>query len=225
MKINLKTEFPLFIIVALPFLYLAFIWNDLPKEVPLHWNIHGEIDRYGDKSELWIVPFLLPLLTYGIFLIVPYIDPKQNLNKMGKKFNILKFVLTAFMSVLALYVLYVSKTQSMTSFNGIVILIGALYVILGNYFKTLRANYFIGIRTPWTLEDEDIWKKTHEMAGKLWFIGGMVIILCGVLIDESVSFKLFLGITIMITIIPVISSYLQFRKKQSLKSNKESNHE
>ena len=74
MKIHLKKELPLLLIVAMPFIYLAYVWADLPNKVPLHWNIKGEIDRWGDKQELILIPFLLPLLTYIIFLFVPIIE-------------------------------------------------------------------------------------------------------------------------------------------------------
>lgn len=82
---NLKKELPILAIVLLPFIYLGYVWNELPSKVPMHWNIKGEIDRYGDKSELIIIPFLLPLLVYLIFLVVPKIDPKNKLNQMGGK--------------------------------------------------------------------------------------------------------------------------------------------
>ena len=82
---NLKKEIALLAIVALPFLYLGFVWNELPDQVPMHWNMQGEIDRYGDKTELISIPFMLPVLVYLIFLIVPKIDPKNQLGQMGKK--------------------------------------------------------------------------------------------------------------------------------------------
>ena len=93
---NLKKELPLIAIVLLPFIYLAYLWNDLPSKVPMHWNLKGEIDRYGDKSELIIIPILLPLLVYVIFLVVPKIDPKNKLNKMGDKLQTIKFLLTTY---------------------------------------------------------------------------------------------------------------------------------
>lgn len=145
---NLKKELPLIGIVLLPFIYLAYIWNQLPEKVPTHWNINGEIDRYGEKIELIIIPILLPLLMYIIFLVVPKIDPKNKLNKMGNKLQTIKFLLTTFMSILALFIIYTAKNQSFANPNYIVLLIGVLYIIFGNYFKTIKANYFIGIKTP-----------------------------------------------------------------------------
>ena len=141
---KLKIELPLIVIVSLPFIYLAYIWGQLPEKVPIHWNIKGEIDRYGDKIELVMIPILLPLLVYIIFLVVPKIDPKNKLNKMGNKLQAIKFLLTTLMSILALFIIHSVKNQSSTDPNYIVILIGVLYIVLGNYFKTIRANYFIG---------------------------------------------------------------------------------
>ncbi|WP_342662761.1 DUF1648 domain-containing protein [Gelidibacter mesophilus] len=78
----LKKELPLLTIVVLPFVYLASIWNQLPEKVPMHWNVKGEVDRYGNKVELLLIPILLPLLVYVIFLVVPKIDPKNKLKTM-----------------------------------------------------------------------------------------------------------------------------------------------
>tara|TARA_R110002033_G_C3876755_1_gene237673 strand:+ start:381 stop:1031 length:651 start_codon:yes stop_codon:yes gene_type:complete len=208
---NLKKELPLITIVLLPFIYLAYIWNQLPEKVPMHWNIKGEVDRYGEKVELIIIPILLPLLVYTIFLVVPKIDPKNKLNKMGNKLQTLKFLLTTFMSILALFIIYTAKNESFANPNYIVLLIGILYLVFGNYFKTLKANYFIGIRTPWTLENETVWKETHKLGGKMWFIGGLAVILSSLLLEKQTNFTIFIVITAIITIIPVVYSYLKFK--------------
>lgn len=209
---SLQKELPIIAIVLLPFIYLAYIWANLPAEVPLHWNLQGEIDRYGDKSELLLIPILLPLLTYLIFLIVPKIDPKNKLKNMGNKYRSIKVLLTVFMSILALFILYSSKNQSLSNPNYIILLIGVLYIILGNYFKTIRSNYFIGIRTPWTLENETVWKETHKLGGKLWFLGGLIVVLGSVILDEQSNFTLFITLTIIIALVPVIYSYFKFQE-------------
>ncbi|SHJ15390.1 SdpI family protein [Algibacter luteus] len=213
---SLKKELPLIAIVLLPFIYLAYLWNDLPEKVPLHWNIKGEVNRYGDKIELIFIPILLPLLIYIIFLVVPKIDPKNKLQKMGNKLQTLKFLLTTFMSILALFIIYTAKNESLTNPNYIILLIGLLFLILGNYFKTLKANYFIGIRTPWTLENETVWKETHKLGGKMWFIGGLLIVLSSLVLEKQTNFTIFIIITAVITIVPVVFSYLKF---QNIKTN------
>jgi len=211
---NLKKELPLITIVLLPFIYLAYIWNQLPEKVPMHWNIKGEIDRYGEKIELIIIPILLPLLVYIIFLVVPKIDPKNKLNKMGNKLQSIKFLSTTFMSILALFIIYTAKNESFTNPNYIVLSIGILYIIFGNYFKTIKANYFIGIRTPWTMENETVWKKTHKLSGKLWFVGGIIVVITSLILEKETNFTIFLIITGIITIIPIVYSYLIFKNER-----------
>jgi len=208
---KLKREIPLITIVLLPFIYLAYIWNELPEKVPMHWNIKGEIDRFGEKSELLLIPILLPLLTYIIFLIVPKIDPKNKISKMGNKYQHIKILLTTFMSILALFIIYTAKNQSFANPNYIVLIIGVLYIILGNYFKTIKANYFIGIRTPWTLENETVWKETHKLGGKMWFVGGIIVVSSSLILEKQLNFTLFMIITGIITIIPIAYSYFKFK--------------
>jgi uncharacterized membrane protein len=205
-----KKEIPFIAVALLPFVYLAYIWNELPKEVPMHWNASGEIDRWGDKSKLFMMLFMLTGITYFVFLIIPYIDPKQKLQNMGNKLNNLRLILALFMSALAIYILY--SVQQKTS-NPVLIfpLVGLLFAFLGNYFKTIKPNYFIGIRTPWTLENEEVWKKTHVLGGKLWFVGGLLMALTFLLPNEMQLYT-FLGITAVITIVPIVYSYLEFKK-------------
>ena len=210
----MKKEFPLLAVVALPFFYLAYIWNSLPEKVPVHWNLKGEIDRYGDKIELLLIPIALPLFTYLILWIVPKIDPKNKLNKMGGKLHTIKLLLVTFMSILALYIIYSSKHESLTNPNLLIIYIGALYLIFGNFLKTIRPNYFMGFRTPWTLESESVWRKTHKLAGVMWFAGGLVVVMASFILTYRSNLMLFLFITGLITIVPTIQSYLYFNNEQ-----------
>lgn len=119
-------------------------------------------------------------------------------------------VLTVFMSVLAIYILY-SAQQKNSNPQFLFVIIGLFFSFLGNYFKTVKPNYFIGIKTPWTIENEEVWKKTHLLGGKMWFIGGILMTLTFVL-PNKIQVYTFLGITAIITIVPVIYSYLEFKK-------------
>ena len=208
-----KKEIPFLAIALIPFVYLIYIWNRLPEKVPMHWNGAGEIDRYGDKKELLVTLFMLVGITYFVFLIIPSIDPKQKLQNMGNKLNNLRMILTLFMSGLAVFILY--SVQQKTSNPAFVFsIIGLLFAFLGNYFKTIKPNYFIGIKTPWTLENEEVWKKTHLMGGKLWFVGGLLMALTFAL-PNKIQFYTFMGIVAVITIVPIVYSYLEFKKTKT----------
>lgn len=214
MNALIKKDYLILLIVLLPFIYLTYIWNSLPESVPIHWNGNGEIDGYGNKYSLILIPLFLPLLTYVLLTYIPKIDPKGKINAMGNKYDSIKFILVFFMSFIALFILYSSKSQAITNPNMLFILIGMLFTFLGNYMKTLKPNYFIGIKTPWTLENEDVWKSTHKLGGKLWFVGGLLIILLSLILDKNINQTLFIIITSILVIIPIIYSYLEFKKEK-----------
>ena len=210
-----KRELPLIIIVLLPFFYLIYIWEQLPDKVPMHWNIRGEIDRYGDKTELILLTVLLSLVTYIFFLVILKIDPKNKLRKMGHKFHVIKFLMTTFMSVLSLVIIISIKNASLDNTNYY-LLVGALYIVLGNYFKTIRPNYFIGIRTPWTLESENVWKKTHKLGGLMLFAGGIVVVLSSLFLERQMTVLILMIVTGIISIVPIIQSYVLYQNEKSL---------
>jgi len=215
MKNGLKNDLPLIAIILLPLIYAAYVWNKMPEKVPVHWNLSGEIDRYGDKMELLII-ILLPLIIYLLFLIIPKIDPKKKLSKMGNKYQSIKAILTTFMSVLAIFIIYSAKNQSVTNPNYVMLLIGVLFIIFGNYFKTIKANYFIGIRTPWTLENETVWNETHKLGGKMWFAGGFIIVLSSLIFSSKLNFTISFIIIGIVVIVPVVYSYLKYNEIRKL---------
>lgn len=133
---------------------------------------------------------------------------------MGSKFYQLKFAMVLLMSVLALFILYSTKNQSFFSPNSMLMLIGLLFAIIGNYLPSVKPNYFIGIKTPWTLENEVVWKKTHQLAGRLWFPGGlMIVILTFIINDPKLMHVIFLTVTGIIAIIPIVYSFIIFKKE------------
>jgi uncharacterized membrane protein len=212
MKLSVKKELPLIGIVLAPFVYLAIIWDTLPDKVPTHWNYKGDVDKWGDKYSLIALLFLLPVLTYVLMLVIPKIDPKKKIELMGGKYYQLKFVLVLFMSTLAFIILHIAVSQDILSPNLIFIPIGVLFVALGNYFKVIQPKYVMGIKTPWTLESKEVWKLTHTLAGKLWIAGGLIIVLTSLTIAESIFIYVFIGILVIITLVPVIYSYIKFKE-------------
>jgi len=211
---NLRKEIPLIIIALLPFLYLGYLYADLPDTVPTHWNIEGQIDNWGSKSMLWIIPFITGFLGYVLMSLAPKIDPKGQIKQMGAKFYQLKFIIVLFLSVLGLYIIYAVQQQSMSSPKMIFVLIGVFFTALGNYFPSVKPNYFIGLRTPWTLVSATVWKKTHRLAGKLWVVGGLLIIMTSLLIPQPQNLTVFLVITMIITIIPIMYSYVWYKQEK-----------
>lgn len=220
MNLELKKELPIIGIVLTPFVYLAIIWDSLPQRVPIHWNYKGEIDNWGDKFSLILMLLLLPVLMYVLMTFIPKIDPKNRISLMGGKFYQLKFFLVLFMSLVALLIVYTTKERSVNNPNLVFALLGVLLIVFGNYFKVIQPNYFIGIRTPWTLENNEVWKSTHVFAGKIWVIGGFMVVL-GSLVLTNVFRNVFIFIILALALIPVIYSFIKFKQiqKRDQKSN------
>jgi uncharacterized membrane protein len=212
MNLAFRKELPIIGIVLMPFVYLAFIWNTLPTKVPTHWNYKGEIDHWGDKYSLFGPLFMLPVFTYVIMLIIPKIDPKKRISLMGGKFYQLKFFLVLVMSLIAFFILYVAKNPNFSNPNLNFALAGLLLMVLGNYFKVIQPNYFIGIRTPWTLENKEIWKATHVFAGKIWLVGGLVILIGALVFTSNSFFIVFIALIVFLAIVPMLYSYIKFKE-------------
>jgi len=211
MKKYLK-ELALWAFLVLPYIYLATIWNELPERVPTHFNLEGVANGWSDKSTLLFMPGALGIGIYFLMLLVPILDPKKKIQQMEGKYYNLRLILTIFFSLLATYLLYTGKAESLNS-NLLCVLMGALFAMLGNYFQTVRHNYFIGIRTPWTLENEQVWKKTHRLAGRLWTAGGFLIAILAFLINDRQVVSILFGVILFImVIIPLVFSYTEFQK-------------
>jgi uncharacterized membrane protein len=210
MKFKLQKELPLLLISILPALFLVYIWNNLPVRVPMHWDINGEVNRFGNKNELIFVG-ILPIFIYALFLAIPMMDPKKRLEAMGDKFYTIRLITGLFITVLFLFIIYSVKEQSLGNPNYLFMIIGAFFVLLGNYFKNIKPNYFVGIRTPWTLENETIWKTTHRFAGKLWVVGGLAVIISCFIFDHKIALNIFIVVTAIISLVPILHSYLLFR--------------
>lgn len=212
MAVWLKKEWLPLVLLSLPFLYLGVIWNELPDRVTLHWNIKGEIDRYGSKSELWFLPVFTSLLIYVILTVVPVIDPKKRVAEMGAKFTQLKIVMVAIMSSLAIVIIHTTANQEMASPGLFVVIIGVLISLLGGFMKYIKPNYFIGIRTPWTLESTEVWDKTHQFGGRLFLLAGIVIVGAGLLIETEKAFHITVISIVTVALISMVYSFILYKK-------------
>ena len=137
---------------------------------------------------------------------------------MGNKYFKLKFALTLCMSVLALLIVHAAVTGGLLG-NVIFVVVGALFAFLGNYMQTVRPNYFIGIRTPWALENEEIWDKTHKLAGRLFFISGIAFIVFSFMLSPVIMTPLVVILSLTATIWPAIYSFKLYKQISAKNGN------
>lgn len=210
---TLKNDWVIGVVILLPLVFIAAFWNHFPAEIPTHFNQHGEPDNYSGKTFGLLLFPLVNVALYGMFKVLPYIDPsKKNYSIFSGSLKIIQLTIHTFMTfiffVIALYALGVVVDTQKVVLYGVL----TLLLILGNYMGTLRQNYFIGIRTPWTLADETVWVKTHRLAGKLWVFA--TLIMMAIVAWLADPYPVFIGYVILIALVPSAYSYILFRKKE-----------
>ncbi|MDQ2659208.1 MAG: SdpI family protein [Verrucomicrobiota bacterium] len=202
MKTKLRWVEGLFLLV--PFLLLAALWQRIPARVPMHWNLDGQIDRWGPKGAGML---LLPLASIGIaatLRLVPRFDPRLRRDaspsdRMRSALQIVSLALVAFFFFIFLLVLAAALGFSVSFGRILVSILLALFVVLGNYLSVLRPNYFIGLRTPWTLENPETWRATHRLGGRLMVFGSLALLLLQFAVSERVFGFVAIGATLLFT--------------------------
>jgi uncharacterized membrane protein len=174
----------------------------MPEIVPTHFGIDGKPNDWSHRSTLIYLVGGMTLGMYLMFLIIPVIDPKDKIKAMGSKYFKLKFVLMLTMALLALLIVRSALTGNIGG-NTIFLIAGGMFMFLGNYMQAVKPNYFIGIRTPWTLENETVWNKTHRLGGRLYFVAGLLVVACSFILKEAMT-TVFIGLIVAATIVPVV---------------------
>ena len=189
------------------------LWNRLPDPMPAHWNAAGEIDGY--MSKFWGI-FLMPVITIALvplFLVIPNIDPlKANIAKFRGVFNWFIVIFVAYM--LFIYALTLAAALGV-QFNMTVMLlpvVGLLFIGAGYMMSKAKRNFFIGIRTPWTLSSDRVWNETHRLGSTLFIACGVLAIL-GSFFGGMAAFWLMLVPLIVSSVFLVVYSYVLYRRE------------
>jgi uncharacterized membrane protein len=212
MKKQVATAILVLVIAGLPLIYLGSIWNSLPSQVPVHFDNQFKPDRMGDKSELWMISGILAVVSLAVYLLfqnIHLIDPKRRA-KHSSTFSKMSFVIVVFIAAINFLIIQSAK-GSIQVLNFIFPLLGLLFVFLGNYFNSIKPNYFAGYRLPWTLSSDENWRRTHQLAAKLWFWGGILFVVISLFLPSELIFAIFIGMVVVLVIIPSVFSYRHFK--------------
>ncbi|TWJ04515.1 putative membrane protein [Mucilaginibacter frigoritolerans] len=205
------------VVWLIPIAYLLFMMSSLPASVPMHYNLSGTVDRYGNKSEFLFIQIAMQgvaLLVYLLLKFLPAIDPKKKVSYGESTFQKLGLGLIIFLSALNIAIIFGALHHGFNMEKVILPIVGLLLAFIGNIMNSIKPNYFAGIRTPWTLESEDTWKATHRLAGKIWFAGGILLTILMLLMPPVAAKIVFTSIIAIMVFIPVIYSYVYFKKHQ-----------
>lgn len=208
----LKPDWPLWVILAGLIIAGFLLYPMLPEQVPVHWNIRGEVDRYGSRFEGAFTAPLLALGIYALMLVAPLIDPRrENYARFAGAYRLLRWVFVLFMA--GIYVVWMAAALGYRVDIGFAVktALGLLFIAIGNVLGQVRFNYFVGVRTPWTLSDEGVWRRTHRLAAKVWVLGGLICLVLAPVRSPAGAYVFFACVAVMV-LAPMIYSYAIFRR-------------
>lgn len=211
----MKREWAMWLVMLVPLVFVLIKWNEFAEQVPTHWNIHGEVDKYSGKWAL----FLSPMISLGVYLLllfVPRIDPrKKNFDLFRGTYWVIRVLVTALLSLLGVITALAALQVKMNV--GLIVEVSTLcmFLVMGNQFGRIRPNYFVGLRTPWTLNNEEVWMKTHRLAGRIWVGGSLVMLPVMFLCPSPASSYIYFAYIAVLTIVPVVYSWKIYKEKQA----------
>ena len=196
-----------FAVCLLPFVIGAVFYRRMPEQVATHFDFNFQPDDYSSRG---FALFGIPAFMAAMFVLCTVMleaDPK----KRGMDSR-LKSIVRWIIPVLSVLVQCITISYALDSSINLVrflpVLMGALFVLIGNYMPKCRQNYTMGIKLPWTLSSEENWNRTHRLAGWLWTIGGLLMAASGLLGWQGVT----MAVIIAITVLPAVYSFLLYRK-------------
>lgn len=198
------------VVILLPILIGLLLWNQLPDQIPTHWDIEGEVDGWSGKAfAVFGLPAIL-LVLHWICAIASNADPGSK-NHHPKMVMLVLWICPVIGLVLSALV-YSSALGFDLSIEIIMpLLVGLMFIIVGNLLPKCRQSYTMGIKLPWTLASEENWNKTHRFGGKVWVIGGILTMATAFIC----SFWILLGVLIAMVAIPTVYSYCLYRKQKN----------
>ncbi len=218
MCIKRKAEMFSLGVVLISFALAVYFYPMMPDKIASHWNIEGTVDGYMDK--FWAL-FILPIISVCLFLLflaIPRIDPlKENIAKFRGYFD--GFVVVIFLFLFYIFLLSILWNRGVRFDMGQVLspAFGILIYYCGILVEHAKRNWFIGIRTPWTISSDAVWNRTHALGGKLFKLAGVIAVFG---IFKVYSFYLVLVPIILVAIYLVVYSYFEYQKEMMRKPKK-----
>ena len=212
MKISWRGELPLWLLMGAMFALALVTWSHAPDQIPVSWGTNGQVDRYGGKFEgLLVLPFAT-LAIYGLTLVFPKLDPgRLNYPRFAGAFYVIRLATVALMAVMYGIFHLVMRGQHVDVERVMPLLIGAFFVVLGSVLGKIRPNWFVGIRTPWTLSSKAAWVRTNRLGGWVMVVAGFAIMTASLVRSQAYQIAAFvtLGVGLLWT---VVFSYLVWRQ-------------
>jgi len=204
------------LMVAVSFAASFWAYPFMSERVASHWNAQGEVDGYMDRGTgLYLMP-IISLALLALFIVLPKIDPLgKNYAKFQKEYDGMIAVIIGFMLYIQLLTIGFNLGYSFNMTQLLVPAFAGLFYYLGLLMEKVEPNWFVGIRTPWTLSSPVVWKKTHRIAGRL-FRAAAIASLIG-LAFPSLGLIIAVSLVLAAAVFSMVYSYLEYQKEKKAK--------
>lgn len=202
------------LVLLIPVIVGLLLWDQLPDPVPFHWNIQGEVDGWASKTTAVFWMPALMLVMQWVCLFACTADPKRA-NYNEKMLKMCLWVCPGIGLIMCAMVYPAALGYEIPIEVVIPLLLGALFMVIGNWLPKCQQTYTMGIKLPWTLASEENWNATHRFGGKVWFFGGIASIVSALF----GSFWLLMAILVLMCLLPTVYSYRYFMKHEKEKGH------
>lgn len=214
---KLKTEaLPIALILA-SVIASFFFYAKFPETVATHWNIAGEADGFSGRA---FGAFFFPGMILGMYLLfnfLPLLDPKkERYEQFAGVYLKFRDIMVFFLTLIYFITGLVNIGYDINVGIWVSISIGLLFIIMGNYLGKIKRNWFVGVKTPWTLSSEEVWNKTHRFSGKLFMVAGLIMMITGI-VPTVFRLPLFIANIVMLVFGSFVYSYIAFLQEKKSK--------
>lgn len=207
---TMRANIVCFLFIGAAVAVAVYLYPNLPEQIPTHWNIEGKVDDYTAKPWGVVILPMAAMFTFVIMRLIPVISPKgYRTDEFMGVVNVFTVAIVGFMSGVSILVLLEANGQDVHINEMIFTGVGLLFIVLGNYMGKVRKNFFIGIRTPWTLASDEVWSRTHRLGGRIFILIGLFMILNG-----FIRFPVQWLITsiVIVALVPIVYSFAIYRR-------------
>ncbi|TWT44804.1 Immunity protein SdpI [Phycisphaerae bacterium RAS1] len=204
-------------LVLAALLVAAIFYPALPDPAPIHWNLSGQIDGYGPR---WVAAFLGPMIGAGVvalMLALPLLGPmRSNFERFRETYGRICVLIAGMIAALSLVTLLAAAGYKFQLGANLCIVLGVMFALIGNWLSKIRRNFYVGIRTPWTLANDDVWERTHRVGGRLFVLHGLVCVVTGFFAGDLACFIVMFSGLGAVSLWSVVYSLVLYRRLGSV---------
>ncbi|NNJ10162.1 DUF1648 domain-containing protein [Chloroflexales bacterium ZM16-3] len=211
----MRNQRSLYVVVAAMFVFSLVVMPFMPNPAPLHWNAVGEVDGYGSPLLAVLLAPLIALAVVVLMPLLPRLDPRhENYANFAGSYRLIMTVLVLFFALLHVITIGAALGWPISIPRAMMLGMGVMFALIGNELGRVQPNYFVGIRTPWTLADPEIWRRTHRMGGRMMAGAGALLVVMGLFAPVESTFVLGIGAILVASLGSVVYSYWIWRQQE-----------